>query len=50
MTDTQLQELQQRNEERAKALIESMGKSYLCHPENQVKRKGKKRSKNGRFS
>lgn len=38
MTDAQLQELQQRNLQRAKEKIAEMGSRYLCHPANRVTR------------
>lgn len=45
MNNTELMELRQRNEERAKKIRESMGTVWLCHPSNHVKRLPKKRVK-----
>ena len=36
LKDESLQELQARNELRAKQIIEQMGSKYLCHPSNFV--------------
>lgn len=38
MTEQELQELRQRNAERAAKTIEAMGTKYACHPMNIVKR------------
>lgn len=37
--EQQLQEIQQRNFERAKQAILKLGEKYLCHPNNRVQRK-----------
>jgi hypothetical protein len=37
--EQQLQEIQQRNFERAKQAILKLGEKYLCHPSNRVQRK-----------
>lgn len=41
VTEQALRELQERNEQRARELIEKMGPKWWCHPSNQVKRKDK---------
>jgi hypothetical protein len=38
-----LEELQARNIMRAKEMIAEMGNKYLCHPNNQIKKKKAKR-------
>jgi phage gp29-like protein len=35
-TESQAFEMRQRNEARAKQLIEQMGRKYVCHPDNQI--------------
>lgn len=46
MSDAYIQELQARNEERVRKLIESMGQKWLLHPSNRVTKESYKITKN----
>lgn len=39
VTEEELRELNKRNQERVKKMIEQMGRKWLCHPDNRVPRK-----------
>lgn len=49
MTNEQLTQLQEQNEQKRLEAISKMGAKWLLHPSNHVKRKKQKRGKNGRF-
>lgn len=46
MSDAYIQELQARNEERVRKLIESMGQKWLLHADNRVTKESYKITKN----
>lgn len=49
MTDQQLTQLQEQNEQKRLAAIEKMGAKWLLHPSNHVKRKKRLRGAGGKF-